>query len=84
MPSTIPPPKPSRANTSFVPRRPSSQTPITPGKTISKETVMMREAHSAATAKGERFSGELATTGQVCKRPRRQPPGWLSPENSTE
>jgi len=64
MPHVNPKPKPSNVNSGVVPKRPSTHRPPTPGKTISKETVISREAQEAATATGERSSGGLVTAGQ--------------------
>jgi hypothetical protein len=48
--------KPSTVNKSQVPSRLSSQSPSMPGRTISRATVMARDAAAVALAIGERLS----------------------------
>lgn len=53
--------KPINARTNHVPKYRSSHNPKRPGTTISAEMVIMRDAHAAALAIGERSSGGLVT-----------------------
>ncbi len=59
--AVVPNVKPTSKNNTFVPSHESNQWPAIPGRTISSDTTMMREAHWYAIAAGERSSEGVVT-----------------------